>query len=102
MKQLKPAFGFLAAGLFGLGVLGGCGTTGGGGDVSGGVYYGAGFYDPWYYGGYADDVDIIVTPPQKPAAPPRPSHPIATPPRSAPRPTPMPSIPSTPRASFRR
>ena len=41
----------------------GCESTGGG-NVSGSVYYGAGFYDPWYHGGYwYDDPDIIVTPP---------------------------------------
>jgi len=75
----------------------GCESTGdGGGSVSGGVYYGVGFYDPWYYGGYYyDDPDIIVTPPDRPDNAPRPEHPIATPPSS--RPTPMPSIPSAPR-----
>jgi hypothetical protein len=87
-----------------LGFLSGCESTdSGGGSVSGGVYYGMGFYDPWYYGGY--HTDIIVTPPPSgsgPDSPPRPAHPIATPPASAARPTPMPSIPSAPRASFRR
>lgn len=78
----------------------GCESTGG--SVSGGVYYGTGFYDPWYYGGYYyDDPDIIVTPPPtRPEPPPRPTHPIA--PTPSPRPTPLPSIPSAPRASFRR
>ena len=82
----------------------GCESTdsGGSSNVSGSVYYGVGYYDPWYYGDW-DDVDVIVTPPDRPdAAPPRPTHPIATPPMSTPRPTPMPSIPSMPRASFRR
>ena len=78
----------------------GCSSTDSGGSVSGGVYYEAGFHDSWYYGGYDDDVDIIVTPPDRPTAPPKPTHPIA--PTPAPRPTPMPSIPSMPRASFRR
>lgn len=86
----------------------GCESTEGGSTyVSGSVYYGTGFYDPWYYGGYYDDVDIVVTPPDRPTSPPggttpppRPTHPIA--PTPAPRPTPMPSIPSMPRASFRR
>jgi len=82
-----------------------CSSTDGGGSVSGSVYYGVGFNDPWYYGDYHDDVDIIVTPPDskppdRPTAPPRPTHPIA--PTPAPRPTPMPSIPSAPRPSFRR
>ena len=58
------------------------------------AYYGAGVYDPWYYGdAYHDhDHDIVVTPPG--GSNPRPTHPIAHPPGSAgPRPTPMPSIP---------
>jgi hypothetical protein len=59
------------------------------------AYYGAGVYDPWYYGdayyGHDHDHDIVVTPP---GGNPRPSHPIANPPASSgPRPTPMPSIP---------
>jgi hypothetical protein len=72
--------------------------------VSTGVYYGTSYYDPWYYGEYWDDPDLIVTPPEKPSSPPpEPAHPIALPPSSSmPRPTPMPSIPSTPRPSFRR
>lgn len=76
-------------------LLTGCESTdGGGGDVHGGAYYGTGFYDPWYYGGYDDDVDVIVTPPNEPV---RPTHPIARPPASmGPRPTPMPSIPMRP------
>jgi len=82
--------------LVGLGLgclLSGCESTDGG-DVSGAMYYGTGFYDPWYYGAYYDSPDVIVTPP-----PARPSHPIATPPPSfGPRPTPMPSIPSRPMA----
>jgi hypothetical protein len=81
----------------------GCQTSdeGGGGTVSAGAYYGVGFYDPWYYGGDCDDVDVIVTPPDRPdiGDNPRPSHPIARPPASTPRPTPMPSIPSVPRVS---
>jgi hypothetical protein len=77
-------------------------TDSGGGNVSGGVYYGVGLYDPWYYGGYHDDVDIIVTPPSdRPGAGAHPEHPIARPPSAAPRPTPMPSIPSAPRAAPR-
>lgn len=101
MKQMFNSLKILAMALFVLGVFSGCESTdGGGGNVSGGVYYGTGFYDPWYYGGYYDDPDIIVTPPPRPEAPVRPSHPIATPPMSSPRP--MPSIPSAPRPSFRR
>ena len=77
----------------------GCESTDGGGSVSGGVYYGVGSYDPWYYGGYYDDPDIIVTPPpgERPPSGARPEQPIAKPPTvSAPRPMPMPSIPSRP------
>jgi hypothetical protein len=78
----------------------GCESTGGGSaSVSGGMYYGSGFYDPWYYGGYYDDPDIIVTPPARPERPPHVEHPIA---RPMPAPRPMPSIPSAPRASVRR
>lgn len=73
-----------------------CGTTEGG-SVSGGMYYGVGFYDPWYYGGYHDDPDIIVTPPTRPERPARPTHPIA--PTPTPRPTP--SIPAMPRGGGR-
>jgi hypothetical protein len=102
MRMLTPSFKLIAALGFTLAVLTGCSSTDGGGSVSGSVYYGAGFNDPWYYGGYYDDVDIIVTPPDRPTAPPpKPTHPIA-PSTPVPRPTPMPSIPSTPRPSFRR
>lgn len=65
-------------------------------------------YDPWYYGGYWDDPDYIVTPPPSGERPPggvgaHPEQPIAKPPpvTSAPRPTPMPSIPSAPRPMAR-
>lgn len=81
-------------------VFTGCESTDGGGSVSGSMYYGVGFYDPWYYGGDYDDVDIVVTPPERPDRPgggAHPEPPIARP-TPAPRPTPMPSIPSAPRA----
>lgn len=95
MKQLfRVAAVFLALGLFT-----GCKSTDGGGGVSGSVYYGAGFYHPWYYGGYYDNPDIIVTPPDRPDRPVRPEQPIARPPASSQRPTP--SIPATPRPAFR-
>jgi len=78
----------------------GCGTTdGGSGSV--GMYYGVGFYDPWYHGGYCDDPDVIVTPPERPENRPRPEHPIVKPPPAVAQPRPMPSIPSTPRVSAR-
>jgi hypothetical protein len=107
MRTFKGPLKLAAVGLLALGAFAGCESTdGGGAGVSGSVYYGVGFYDPWYYGGYYDDPDIIVTPPprperpgppprpERPTPPPRPTHPIA--PTPTPRPTPMPSIPRTP------
>jgi hypothetical protein len=107
MKTFITSFKLIAATMLTLAAFTACESTdGGGGNVSGGIYYGVGFNDPWYYGGYYDDPDIIVTPPDsnpgRPGSGPRPEHPIASPPPAAsPRPMPMPSIPSTPRASFR-
>jgi len=102
MNSLASVIKLLVATVLLLVIVTGCESTGGSSNVSGSVYYGVGYYDPWYYGDW-DDVDVIVTPPDRPdTAPPRPTHPIATPPMSTPRPTPMPSIPSMPRASFRR
>jgi hypothetical protein len=103
MKSLKFPLQMAVLGIA-LGGLAGCESTdGGGGNVSGGMYYGVGLYDPWYHGGYYDDVDIIVTPPDRPdrpdTGPVRPSQPIA---RPTPAPRPTPSIPSAPRPSFRR
>lgn len=103
MKALKNTIHFLTLSLALFG-LAGCASDdggGGGGTVSGGMYYGVGLYDPWYYGGYYNDADIIVTPPTRPdSRPPHVSQPIAKPPSAAPRPTP--SIPSTPRPSMPR
>lgn len=102
MKTLKMVI--KCAAILGLTLVAftGCKSSdGGGSNVSGSVYYGVSTYDPWYYGGYWDDPDIIVTPPpDRPDPPPRPTHPIA--PAPAPRPTPMPSIPAMPRPSIRR
>lgn len=100
MKTLRLRFGLCAALAVLFANFTGCESTDGGGGVSGSMYYGVGFYDPWYYGGYYDDVDIVVPPPEQPDRPvpgPHPEHPIARPPAAAPRPTPMPSIPSAPR-----
>jgi hypothetical protein len=72
----------------------GCESNDTGGGAS--VYSGSGFEDPWYYGGYYDDVDVIVTPPDRPESPPRPTHPIAPVPSPRPTPMPMPSIPRMP------
>lgn len=104
MKAFPTKFKITAALALMLCVFTGCESTDGGSThVSGSVYYGVGFSDPWYYGGYYDDVDIIVTPPDRPdkppgevTPPPRPAHPIAPAPSPTPRPTPMPSIPRTP------
>ena len=86
-----------------LGASSGCESTDTAGTASVSGYYGVGFYDPWYYGPYWDDPDVIVTPPPtRPESPPEPAHPIALPPASTPRPTPMPSIPSMTRPAFRR
>jgi len=102
MKRSATTLKFCAA-LILIVVAAGCESTdGGSSSVSGGVYYGTSLYDPWYYGAYDYDADIIVTPPDRPidrpVAPVRPSQPIYNP---TPRPMPMPSIPSAPRASFR-
>ena len=128
MKTLTPSLKALPLMLLALGLFTGCESTDGGG--SGGstaVYYGVGLNDPWYYGDYHDDHNIIVTPPrpgdrpeapptapptrpERPSPPPRPEQPIARPEQPMARPTaeprataqPMPSIPSMPRPSFRR
>jgi hypothetical protein len=99
MKTFHSPVKFLAALLLAPAVFTGCESTDEGSSVSGSAYYGVGVYDPWYYGGYDGDVDIVVPPPDngypdRPTAPPRPTHPIA--PTPMPRPTPMPSIPMTP------
>ncbi|HEX5217982.1 MAG TPA: hypothetical protein VFZ59_00305 [Verrucomicrobiae bacterium] len=105
MRLFSSSFKFAAGFALLLAASTGCETTDGGGSASVGMYYGVGFYDPWYYGGYDDDPDIIVTPPDRPDRPsdrPRPSHPIANAPSASTRPArSMPSIPSTPRVSAR-
>ena len=131
MKTLTTPFKFVPAMLLALGVFTGCESTdgGGGGASATTMYYGVGIYDPWYYGAYDNDPDIIVTPPRpgdrpdappptrperNPMPPPRPEQPIARPeprpeqpiarptPESRPSARPMPSIPSAPRPSLRR
>ena len=103
----EHALRFAAVILLALGAFTGCESTdNGSAHSSTSVYYGVGYYDPWYYGHYDSDYDVVVTPPS-PGSPPeqglRPSHPIARPPAVSPRPPmasprPMPSIPSAPRA----
>ena len=98
MKIVTVRFKFIAISALLVVAFSGCESTdGGGGNVSGSAYYGVGFYDPWYYGDYYDDPDVIVRPPTRPDNP-RPEHPIARPtPPSTPVARPMPSIPSMPR-----
>ena len=105
MKTSVTFLNFIVSLALALFTFTGCESTDGGSStVSGSVYYGVGLYDPWYYGGYYDDADIIVTPPSRPDRPgsePHPEQPIARPPSASPRPTPMPSIPSAPRVAPR-
>jgi hypothetical protein len=99
MKTFRAPLKLIALSALALFAFTGCETT----DYGGSAYYGVGFYDPWYHGGYYDDPDFIVTtPPVRPQRPPRVEQPIARPPITSPRPTPMPSIPSAPRPSMRR
>lgn len=109
MKTYRSFFTPIAALLFALGMFTGCESSdSGSSQTTTNVYYGTGFYDPWYYGHCHDDDDIIVAPP--PSDRPdwgggdgaRPSHPIARPPQgSRPSARPTPSIPSGPRPSAR-
>jgi hypothetical protein len=106
MKTRVFSLTLLPAVLLALANLTGCESTDGGGStqVNQVSYYGTGFHDPYYYGHYDDDPDIIVTPPPAPGRPdngPRPSQPIARPPSSGVGPRPSPSIPSAPRPSPR-
>ena len=113
MSTIKYSFRFAAV-LFALGLFTGCESTDGGGSSSSvGVYYGVGFYDPWYYGDYDQDIDVDINRPDRPGSPNRPvrpEQPIARPPDVSSRPPaasqrpatrPMPSIPSTPRPAMR-
>ena len=68
MKTITRALKLAAVSLM-LFAFTGCESTDSG-SVSGSVYYGTAFYDPWYYGDYCDDVDVIVTPPDRPTSPP--------------------------------
>jgi hypothetical protein len=97
MKISKLRIKFLTALALMSFTFAGCESTDSGGHVSGSVYYGVGFYDPWYYGGYYDDPDYVVTPPDRPNNPDRPhvEHHARPTPTPASRPTP--SIPSMPR-----
>jgi hypothetical protein len=92
MKRDALFLRILAAGAM-LVTVNGCQSTGNDA-TSPGSYYDGGLNDPWYYGAYDDDIDVVVPPPERPTAPPQPTHPIVLPP--PPRPTPMPSIPRMP------
>jgi hypothetical protein len=88
-----------------VGAVAGCESTESGDtQVSAGVYYGAGLYDPWYYGGTYYPPGVVVPPPGCEVEPPHVEHPIATPPpvSAAPAPRPMPSVPAMPRPVMRR
>ena len=111
MSTMKHSLRFAALCLA-LALFPGCESTDGGSSSSSvGVYYGVGFYDPWYYGDYDHDHDhdhdndIVVTPPDRPDrpdrpnAPERPEQPIYHPSTSSQRSAP--SIPSTPRPASR-
>jgi len=105
MSPSKISFTFAAIFLFAPALFTGCESTEGGSThVTSNTYYGAGYYDPWYYGDYDDD-DVDIVPPPTGGGPDnglRPTHPIATPPPVArPTPRPRPSIPSTPRPAPR-
>src|SRR5687767_12674851 len=113
--RISPAIALLLA----MSLFTGCESSDSGSvSSSSTVYYGATFHDPWYYGDYDHDHDVIVTPPpgNRPDGgfAPRPEHPIANPPggsrppsasqlpaSSRPSARPMPSIPSTPRVAHR-
>jgi hypothetical protein len=100
MKHLKTGFKLAAALVFALTLLTGCQSSDGGGpSASGGVYYGVGFYDPWYHGGYGYYRPGMIRPPP-PNRPVVPMNPSVRPPSPPPRP--MPSIPSMPRPATRR
>ena len=100
MNTFKTSIKLVAVLLFALGIGGGCETTDGGGQAGANNYYGSGFRDPWYYGNYHDNGDVIVVPPpgNAPDNGLRPAHPIARPPGARP---PRPSIPSAPRPAPR-
>jgi hypothetical protein len=103
MKSFPCVFRVIVPLLLAFGAGAGCETTDGGGQASSNVYYGTGFGDPWYYGGYYDDVDTIVVPPGRhDNIGAHPEHPIAQPSRPEARPMAQPSIPSMPRVSSGR
>lgn len=98
MKPIKTWFRFLTTLVFASVLWTGCETTDGGGSapVSSG-YYGVGFYDPWYYGDYDEDVTVVRPPGDRGHV----ENPIAEPSRGSrdvgARATPSMSMPSMPR-----
>ena len=113
MKTCNCFFILMGTVLLALATFIGCESTESGStQVTSNVYYGVGFYDPWYHGDQHYDYDVVVTPPDRPGggSGARPEQPIARPPDVSSRPPsastlpaarPMPSIPSTPRAAPR-
>lgn len=105
MKSISRLFKSLLAASMLLALEGCKSTDGGTSSVSGGMYEDP-YFDAWYYGDYYNDWDIVVTPPDRPTDPPKPTHPIVLPPDAPtptppiatppPRPAPMPSIPRMP------
>lgn len=80
MKSIARRLAIATPLLIAISALNSCETSGDPG-ASSSYYYSSGYNDPWYYGGYDNDADIIVTPPgNRPDAPLRPTHPIARPP----------------------
>ncbi|MGQ0578244.1 MAG: hypothetical protein ACT4PQ_04955 [Betaproteobacteria bacterium] len=76
------------------GLTSGCASDGTSSSVHGSVYYGVGWYDPYYYGGdWNGDVVVVPNPPSRPERP-------ETLPPDRPRPTPLPSTRPAPRASI--
>lgn len=106
MRTSKITFRWLMVLLPAVNLFTGCESTDSGSvSSSTTVYYGAAFYDPWYYGDYDHDHDhdVIVSPPPSGGGDrppgvgdsrPRPEHPIANPPGSS-RPPSASQLPSS-------
>ena len=102
MKTSTHIFKFAVLAVFASGAFTGCESTDSGGStqVTTSVYYGVGFYDPWYYGDYDYDYDIDIDVDRPGNGGPRPEHPIARPPGEG-RPRPEQPIARPPSASQR-
>jgi hypothetical protein len=104
MKNLIATFRCFILPVLSLVLILGCESTNTGSSHPSSAEYGAGLYDPWFYGSAYYPPDVGLTPPPDGSDDaPKPTHPIATPTSyQNPTPRPMPSIPSTPRISTRR